>query len=124
MQSNNNPPLFIPYKRIVRLTPVDGGAVLRIPGVVTTTPSWNLILRRDPCSYCGGTGGTVDHIRPCHHHGCKDDSASVWSNKTGACECCNGKKGNRPFSLLMLCAMRTTGGAVLPSGTSECAGNS
>lgn len=49
------------------------------------------IVRRDPCSYCGGRGGTRDHIIPKssgreHFH--------VADNLTGACVSCNGAKGS------------------------------
>ena len=53
--------------------------------------AWRDILRRDPCAYCGGTGGTIDHITPRALGGAKD-SLRNW---TGACLQCNLKRGPR-----------------------------
>lgn len=39
-------------------------AVARMARVPIRPPPWAPVLRRDPCSYCGGPGGTVDHIVP------------------------------------------------------------
>lgn len=52
------------------------------------TSRWRLILFADPCSYCGGTVDTVDHIaaRAAGGH-------EGWSNMTGACKRCNSRKG-------------------------------
>lgn len=44
-------------------------------------------LREDPCSYCGGKGGTVDHIIPQSLGGIDGRE-----NMTGACENCNTRK--------------------------------
>ena len=52
---------------------------------------WRNILRRDPCAYCGGAGGTIDHITPRALGGSKD-SIRNW---TGACLQCNLKRGPR-----------------------------
>lgn len=45
-------------------------------------------LRRDPCAYCGGPGGAIDHIDSTARGG-EDDPA----NLTGACRECNSRKG-------------------------------
>lgn len=56
-----------------------------------------LIVRRDPCSYCGAAaGGTWDHIEPAEHGG-----ASTWQNSTGACVRCNASKKDRKMLLWM-----------------------
>jgi 5-methylcytosine-specific restriction endonuclease McrA len=57
------------------------------------------LLRSDPCAYCGGPGGVVDHIVPRALDG-QDD----WTNMTGACAQCNSYKGTQPLlhSLLYL----------------------
>ena len=52
---------------------------------------WRNILRQDPCAYCGGVGGTIDHITPRALGGAKD-SIRNW---TGACLQCNLKRGPR-----------------------------
>ncbi len=51
--------------------------------------SWWEVVKADPCSYCGGAGGTVDHIRPLNRGG-KNHAG----NLTGACSDCNGRKAN------------------------------
>lgn len=52
-------------------------------------------LRQDPCSYCGGEGGTVDHIEPYSRAG------GGAMNLTGACDRCNVDKGEMPMLLWM-----------------------
>lgn len=53
----------------------------------TETVKFTAMLRRDTCSYCGGSAGTIDHIVPLakggKHH---------WSNLTAACMSCNNHK--------------------------------
>lgn len=51
------------------------------------------VLLTDPCSYCGGPGGEVDHVTPIARGG--DGS---WLNLTSACRSCNGRK--HKFTLL------------------------
>jgi 5-methylcytosine-specific restriction endonuclease McrA len=48
------------------------------------------IVRRDPCSYCGGEGGAADHIEPWARGG-----QDAWENYGGACNRCNAHKGAR-----------------------------
>lgn len=45
------------------------------------------LLLSDPCSYCGGAGGTIDHIVPIAKGGTND-----WWNLTAACKSCNSGK--------------------------------
>lgn len=59
----------------------------------------NEVLRRDPCAYCGGEGGSVDHVVPVMLGGVNDES-----NLTGCCERCNTEKSSR--TLLMFLARR------------------
>jgi 5-methylcytosine-specific restriction endonuclease McrA len=54
------------------------------------------IVRADPCSYCGGVGGTVDHIVPLDQGG-----RHHWSNFTGACAWCNKSKHTTSAILFM-----------------------
>lgn len=63
---------------------------------------YEVTLRADPCAYCGGPGGTVDHIQPRSHYG-----ANNWRNLTGACDLCNRHK--RSADLLEFLAARRAG---------------
>lgn len=50
------------------------------------------VLHRDGhiCVYCGGRADTVDHVLPrCRGGG------HTWFNLVGACQACNGRKGDR-----------------------------
>ena len=49
---------------------------------------WRHRLRTEPCSYCGGDGGTLDHIVPSSRRG-----QTHWSNITAACCSCNMHRG-------------------------------
>ncbi len=49
-----------------------------------------VILRGDPCSYCGKPTDTIDHITPISRGGDGD-----WINLTSACRSCNGRKRTR-----------------------------
>jgi len=49
-------------------------------------------LLRDPCSYCGGPAGEVDHIAPVLSGGTGD-----WDNLTAACRSCNASKHAKPL---------------------------
>ena len=54
-------------------------------------------LSLDPCAYCGGPGGTVDHVVPLYHGG-----EDTWENMAGACHDCNTRKGTKPLLRFML----------------------
>lgn len=60
---------------------------------------WRAILRRDGCSYCGGSAETVDHIEP--RRGRRRGTRSV-TNLTGACSVCNAAKADTPLLLYLL----------------------
>ena len=60
------------------------------------------VLREDPCVYCGGTAGHIDHIVAVHEGG-----DSGWPNLTSACCSCNGQKGAK--TLLAFLAWRQHG---------------
>lgn len=51
---------------------------------------YGVIVSHDPCSYCGGAGGTIDHVTPI-----KVGGTNNWSNLTGACRSCNSSKSSR-----------------------------
>lgn len=63
------------------------------------TIAYAVLLKRDPCSYCAGVGGSLDHIIPITRDGETD-----WKNLTAACGRCNSSKNNR--SLLQFLLMR------------------
>lgn len=48
------------------------------------------MLLREPCSYCNGPSGSIDHIRAVSNGG-----GPFWDNQTPACQRCNGTKSNR-----------------------------
>lgn len=58
---------------------------------------WLSLLRKDPCSYCGGDGGTVDHIEPLI-----DGGTNEVENLTGACASCNAVKNSRSLLTFLL----------------------
>lgn len=59
--------------------------------------AWHRILRADPCPYCSGPGGTLEHIEPQNPLvayrglGGKWD----WTNLAGACLRCNEAKRDK-----------------------------
>ena len=58
---------------------------------VDAARAWRNVLLKDPCPYCLGPGGTIDHVTPMSMGGSKD-SIRNWS---GACEACNIRRGSR-----------------------------
>lgn len=54
------------------------------------------LLRRtlvaDPCVWCGGPGGTIEHVLPRAMGG-----LSEWTNIVGACRACNERRGALPW---------------------------
>lgn len=68
-----------------------------LPGGRYDTPSMRPFLRLDPCAYCGGPGGTIDHIEPRALGG-----ANWIENMTGACRKCNSSRGITPMLFFML----------------------
>lgn len=55
------------------------------------------VLRNDPCAYCGGAGGEIDHIEPASAGG-----GNEWTNFTSACPTCNRKKNAKPLLTFLL----------------------
>lgn len=67
-----------------------------------TTPDelaneYALILRADPCCYCGAPMEHIDHIVPIAGHG-----TGEWDNLTAACASCNLRKSDRTLLTFML----------------------
>lgn len=59
---------------------------------IKTRKVWHDRIRALPCHYCGGPGGTIDHVIP--------RSRGGWTtpeNCIPACEPCNKFRGNRPY---------------------------
>lgn len=55
------------------------------------------VLRYDPCAYCGGPAGHVDHVDPPSAGG-----AAHWTNLTATCADCNSFKAKRKLLKTML----------------------
>lgn len=55
------------------------------------------VLVGDPCSYCGGEAGSIDHIVPL-----AADGGNEWSNLTAACVRCNSSKNSRSLLAYLL----------------------
>jgi 5-methylcytosine-specific restriction endonuclease McrA len=68
-----------------------------------------LLVRADPCCYCGGPGGTIDHVVPKSRGG-----LNAWSNMAGACWLCNNEK--KSVTLLDFLLLR---GELAVSGSTE-----
>lgn len=56
---------------------------------------WSMVLRRDPCVYCGSRGGTVEHVDP-------RGPRSPVINGVGACLGCNQERGSVPLIYYLL----------------------
>lgn len=59
--------------------PTDEGIRLRI--------DYEAIIKNDPCVYCGGPGGEVEHVVPSSRGG-----SAEWDNLASACRSCNASK--------------------------------
>jgi len=66
---------------------------------------WSRALRRDPCAWCNGRGGTVDHLVPQALGG--DDR---WENLAGACRRCNASRG---IDTLVVHLTKRAGGTIV-----------
>lgn len=53
---------------------------------------WIAALKADPCSYCGGVGGTTDHV-----HALSRGGSHIERNLAGACQRCNSSKHTKPL---------------------------
>ena len=70
--------------------------------------AWLRLLRADACSYCGGPGGTVDHIEPRSRPARGVGGAHSWLNVVGACTGCNGAKRDRSLLAFLRVTSRRT----------------
>lgn len=59
----------------------------RVMPIDDTAVEYIAILQKDVCSYCGNSGGTIDHIVAITEGGTND-----WDNLTAACLSCNSSK--------------------------------
>lgn len=57
---------------------------------------WLGVILNDPCSYCGGPGGTIDHIDPVASGGNNE-----WTNLASSCRRCNARKSDKPLLLFL-----------------------
>ena len=67
------------------------GSPLRLDGQ-SHYEAWLALVRRDPCAYCPGRGGTVDHVEPRSRSARGLGTPHGWLNTVGACSGCNGAK--------------------------------
>jgi hypothetical protein len=77
------------------------GGTLRVDGD-THREAWMRVIRRDPCSFCSGPGGTVDHIEPRAHVARGIGGVHSHLNFAGACLRCNGRKGSKDLLAFLL----------------------
>ena len=76
------------------LPPETAQVLARNPFKREWSKRWREIVRADPCAWCGGAGGAVDHIAP--QSRCRPGRRKSWTNLTGACADCNGRRGDAP----------------------------
>jgi hypothetical protein len=78
-----------------------------LSGHVKTYASWQSILRADPCCWCGGPGGTLEHVWPkgqrsmARRYGLVGPQSPTL-HTVGACEECNSARGGRSVLTFML----------------------
>lgn len=58
---------------------------------------YQLVIANDPCSYCGASADSLDHIVPQASGGSHE-----WTNFTQACMKCNRAKSDKPLLLFLL----------------------
>jgi len=68
-----------------------------VVGDIREIEAWMRVLECDPCVYCGGPGGEIDHIVALARGG----NHSV-DNLTGACKSCNSSKQTAGLLRFML----------------------
>ena len=91
--------------KAIRLTTVGGVTATVVEATsIDAARAWRNVLLKDPCPYCLGPGGTIDHVTPMSMGGSKD-SIRNWS---GACETCNIRRGSRAL-LYFLADQRDAG---------------
>jgi 5-methylcytosine-specific restriction endonuclease McrA len=65
--------------------------------VTGETAEYVVIIRQDPCAYCGAPMEHVDHIVPF-----ADGGPTDWTNLAPACANCNHRKSRMPLLLFLL----------------------
>lgn len=91
-------------------TGMPSGAPLRVDGE-GHYGAWLRLLRHDPCAYCGGPSGTVDHVEPKRRPVRGLGGAHTWLNVVGACTSCNGRKADKPLLWFLLHGVAPAAGA-------------
>ena len=71
------------------------------------TPKYVKMLKQDPCVFCGGIGGTIEHIVPRHSLPvvsveAEGQSRDHWTNLAASCHGCNKRKGTKSLLVYML----------------------
>jgi 5-methylcytosine-specific restriction endonuclease McrA len=72
----------------------------RVIGRDAEAVAYAAVLRADPCAYCGGTGGALDHIVAVERGGAND-----WTNVTATCRSCNSRKHTHSLLKALLRAL-------------------
>jgi 5-methylcytosine-specific restriction endonuclease McrA len=67
--------------------------------VTAESKSYIPVLLADPCAYCGGKAGEIDHITAV-----TDCGSGEWSNLTAACRSCNARKQTRSLLQYLIAA--------------------
>jgi hypothetical protein len=90
---------------------------IRETPTVTMCANYRKAMKYDPCAYCGGDGGELDHITAVAVHPEYEDVGvgrttrgfrgypgfrSDWANLTGACARCNRQKKTNPLLFTLL----------------------
>jgi hypothetical protein len=71
----------------------------RMPHSLAPNLWYGTVVRYDPCSWCSGDGGTLEHVEPKSRGG-----RNSWKNYGGACYECNQTRGN--LSIVEFLAVR------------------
>lgn len=59
--------------------------------------TWKGVVIHDPCVYCLGTAESIEHVEPRACLRARQAASPGWQNLVGACERCNGGRGDMPL---------------------------
>jgi hypothetical protein len=83
----------------IRIIKMSLSSRLRGKGRSGATPKYVRVMMDDPCIFCGGTGGTIEHIYPRSLYPKvvplpeTGFSRDHWTNLANSCQSCNMKRG-------------------------------